>query len=231
MNRRLLAALLRYQWLNERAYIANFIAGIASSVFFTIAFLIFIFLLFHRIGTLAGYDRNQMMMLFFMGQLGFFTSWQLIAEPFADLIRKINSGEFDFMLIRPVPLKSWVTIQGIMPLSGCLQAIPPLILVGFFVKWSLLHLTLGHIMAAIVVWVASITLCYLIILLLVFPAFSTGESSELLHVFWGMGPQQIPYERIPSAMKFSAFNLLPTVMYTSVTTAMLLGKIPVMPTL
>jgi len=225
MKRKLLTALIKYQWLNERAYLGNFIAGIASTIFYTSAFIVFVFLLFHRVGTIAGYTRNDLLLVFFVGQIGFFTTWQGMAEPFAEMIRKINTGEFDFVLIHPVPLKSWVTVQGIEPLSGLLEVIPPMIIISLFINWGELHITPVHLILAGVVWLCSMAMCYLILLLLAAPAFSNGESSELLHVFWGMGPQPLPYERIPTAVKFTAFSVLPTILYTSVVTAVVLGRI------
>lgn len=221
---RLLGALLKYHWQNEFAYPGNFIASVCSTVVYTAMYVIFINLLFNRVGSIGSYSKNDMYVVYFTGQLGFFITMEIFYNGFSSMITLINTGQFDFDLLRPVNIKSWSLLKGVTPFGAVLESLPPLLMIAVFIRWSEINLSILRLAATGLIIIAGITITYTILFLFCLPAFRTGESSELLHVFWGMGPQTVPFERLPKAIKVTAFTILPSLLFGSIGSAVLLGK-------
>jgi ABC-type uncharacterized transport system permease subunit len=217
-------ALLRYQWQNEVAYPANLAARVSSTFFFTVVYIIFLHLLFRKVGSIGSFSQNDMLVVFFLGQIGFFTTVELFYNGFTDMVQMINNGNFDFDLVRPVNIKSWAMLKGINPFIGFAEAIVPILLIGFSIKWQLVNVTAANFGAATAVVLVGIMMTYTLLFLFCLPAFRVGESSELLHIFWGMGPMAIPNQKLPLPAKIAAFSVLPSLLFGSIASSILLGK-------
>lgn len=222
---RLLKSLLYYRLLNEKAYLANFVASMTSAVIYTIVYAIFITLLYQRVDTVAGYSKNDLLSLYLLMQAGFFVALHFFYYPLFELIRLINTGLLDQLLARPIPLKTWIIFNGFNPVLFLLDIIPASAIIMVMIDWSAWQSDIMQIIASGLIWLCGMAIIYALLLLFTYPAFKNGESTELLHVFWGMDPGPIPYERQPKGVKIAAFSVLPVLLYSSVSTAVLLGKL------
>ena len=220
----LLGSFVYFRFLNEKAYLGNFIASMSSAVFYAIVYMLFIHLLFQRVDTVAGYTKNDMIVLYLLLEVGFFLAAYLFYSSFLELIRLVNTGQLDQLLSRPIPLKTWTILNGFSPVQFLMDVVPQSIIVILLIDWGAIHTNLLQIAAGLLVFVCGLMTFYTILLLFCMPAFRQGESSELLHVFWGMTPGPIPYDPMPRSVKLLAFSALPTLLYSSVAAAVLLGK-------
>lgn len=223
----LIIDVLRYRISNEKAYMGNYVASVFSAVFYTIAYVVFINLVFDRVGTVAGYSRNDALLLYMFVQSGFFISANLFYLSFMELIRIINTGLFDQVLLRPFSVKLWSLFLGFRPIAFLLNSVPTVVFVAALVNWSAFDVSLTQVAASIYVFLCGLVLYYTFLFILSLPAFSYGESSELLHIFWGMDTGPIPYERMPRGFKIAAFSILPSLLYASVAAGVFLGKITI----
>lgn len=227
MNLRVALTAVWYRFLNEKAYAGNFIAAMSSAVFYTITYMLFIHLIFDRVGAVAGYSKNDVMVIYMFMQAGFFLSLTLMYDSCLELIAQINNGLFDLTLLRPVSVKVWSQFMGFRPVAFLMDFVPSATIVAILIDWSLVDTNIAQIIAGVIILVCGIVVMGTVLFLLSLPAFSQGDSTELLHVFWGLDPGPIPYDKLPRPVKVAAFSMIPTLLYSAVATAVFLGKLNV----
>ena len=85
------------------AYKADFFSELAAGMLGTIAGLVFVLLLFHRVPDLAGWRREEVFLIYGLSLIpyGLFNVISINLYEFAD--RYIIEGRFDRLLLRPMP--------------------------------------------------------------------------------------------------------------------------------
>ncbi len=219
-------AIIAERYKIEKAYIADLWGGAASTLVFMATFIVFVDLIYRRVGQIGDYTRNDMLVLTFLGQLSFFTIRRFSLDPALDLIQKVNTGRFDYFLLRPHSVRQHLLANTIQPISILTVNLTPLLLLSFFINWGDIHTNTLQIMAAITVFLCAQLLIRTITLILTLPVFYIGESTELVYLIFGMtSVTQIPYNLLSKSTQILSFVLAPTIISTAASGGVLLGKI------
>jgi hypothetical protein len=115
-NIKLLKRLIISNWQYETAYFTSNIFATLSPVVYTLSFLLFISVVFQNVSSIAGYSKDEMLFLFFVGQLSFY-SFSFWSEGGVIIEKYVNNGNLDYILTRPVSSIFFVTMHKIMPLD------------------------------------------------------------------------------------------------------------------
>ncbi|MFA5291055.1 MAG: ABC-2 family transporter protein, partial [Candidatus Paceibacterota bacterium] len=110
---RILRANLINTFQTETAYFGNNWGNMISTIIYVTVQILFINVIYSRVNTFAGYDKNEMYFLLFIGQFGFYLLWGISEMNNQTLIKDINRGSLDFLLVLPVPSLWYVTFRKI----------------------------------------------------------------------------------------------------------------------
>lgn len=224
-NTEVTKAILKEQVRTETAYLASFWADILSASAYVATTAIFIDLLIRRSGLIAGYSRNDFYFMMLINQITYFGVTKFLVKPMFLLVESVRSGNFDHMLLRPMPLKLNLYTRAIQPVNAFTSAAPSIIIFSLIVDWSKLNIDLGSLLAGIVVWLAGFVIYNTYIFTLAYPVFSEGDSTDALSGFyWSLSMNQMPYQKLPWAMKSLSLFLMPSLLMTAGSVAVILSK-------
>ena len=219
------AAFLRDRARNDLAYIGNFWSELASTMLYVITFILFIQLLFSRIGTMGNFSKDEFLFMTLIGQFTFYF-WSIVLFPAVmQLVANVRSGAFDFVLLRPISAKYYTFISAIRPFYGLFISVPNLILFSFIIDWSNIVLTPVSVMIGVLIWCCAMVILATIMLLLALPVFIQGDATDMINMSYSMfSVIEMPYNLLPTGLKFASFTILPTLLATAGTAYVMLGK-------
>src|SRR6185503_15867192 len=119
-----------------------------------IMFILFIDQLFARVGHFAGYSKNDFYFLFFVSQLGFYLCYYGIFFPMQRLVESVRNGNFDLLLLKPVPHRAFLYISGMQMYELLLTAAPSLLIMALLINWSIIAVTPLSFVLGLIVWVS-----------------------------------------------------------------------------
>jgi len=202
----------------ERAYLGNFWFGMLTKLMYNLMFILFIDQLYHRVGQLGDFSKNEFLFLYLVSQLGFYICYYGIFFALKKLILTVRTGSFDLLLLKPVPHRAFLYISGMSAFELVLTALPSLLILGGLINWGGLHVSLLSLGLGLVI-------CNTFLFGLVLPVFSRGDSSDALDVFYSitsMGQQ--PFSKLPNAMKVAAMVIFPQILIAGAAGEVLLIK-------
>jgi ABC-type uncharacterized transport system permease subunit len=186
----------------ERAYFGNFWFSILARIFYNITFIVFIDALFQRVGHVAGYSRSDFMFMFFVSQLGFYIMYLFVFTGLLKLVENVRTGQFDLLLLKPVPHRLFLYIRGVTPIDFLLTTLTTLPLSFVQINWSELTMTPESLALGFVVWVCGMVIGNTFLFTLTLPAFKAGDSSDMMNIFYSVTSiSQVPYSKLPIFMK------------------------------
>ncbi|MCW1908374.1 MAG: ABC-2 family transporter protein [Candidatus Saccharibacteria bacterium] len=222
---RVVLASQKEQIRSETAFLANFWADVLTAIIYVVTQTVFIDLLFRRAGLIAGYSRNDFFFLMFVNQFTYFSTTRLLALPMFLLVDSVRFGHFDLMMLRPVPLRAYLYARAIKPISTLLAAVPSLLIFGAMIDWSRLNIGLSSVILGIIVWISGYFIFRTFIFALAYPVFTEGDATDSLSgFFWTASMNQMPYQNLPQFMKVLSLFIIPTLLMTAGTVAVILMK-------
>ena len=227
MNRylRLLSLQLRISIASAMAYRANFvIEGVMSLVWMTIT-LIPLIIVFDGRDTVAGWTRPEAMivMAYFMAVRAVLEG--LITPSLVDLVEKIRSGSFDYVLLKPVDAQAMVSASRYEPwkvfdLAGAIA----LVIYAFVLRGaapSAAQLVLG-----IVLFGSGIVAAYALWILCAAAAFWVGRLDNLMYLLGSIfDTARWPVMVFPAAWRFVFTYVIPIAVMTTFPAMALLGTL------
>ena len=223
-------ALLRDRSRNDLAYIGNFWAEVASTFFFVVTFLLFIELLYARIGTIGTFTKDDFLFMALVGQFTFYVWAQTHYASMFRLVESVRSGAFDFVLLRPLSAKFYTFLSAMRPVYGLFVSVPNIILFCIVIDWSNIAITAISFIAGLIVWVCAMIILATIMLLLTLPVFTQGDATDMLSGSYSLlSMPEIPFNYLPKGMQFLSFTLLPTLLATGGAAYVMLNKGPILP--
>jgi ABC-2 type transport system permease protein len=209
-------SLLRFRIQNEKAYVGNFWAELASTTLFIITFIAFSSLLFAKIGNFGGYTKNDFLFMTLIGQASFYT-WALIMYPaFSQLIANVRTGSFDFMLLKPISTRFYVYAAAFRPIYALFVTIPNILILIWVIDWSQIALSISSVLLGLIVWVSGMLILNTLMLILASPVFTQGDATDMLNSTYALfSITQMPYNLLPPIMKFLGFITIPTLLATA----------------
>lgn len=166
---------IKIQWLLLKAnfevflqYRNNALVGSLGALFYNIGAVLFINILFSRVDSVAGWDRWDLIFLYAIGQilayLYYFATFQNIHN-FSSLI---NSGDFDFLLLKPYNSIIYSTLRK-FSMESILHMIIPFGFIYYILQHKVYNITLLSVFLFLFSLVASYIMIHLINVVLVVP--------------------------------------------------------------
>lgn len=222
---RLLRASTVNTFQSETAYFGNNWGNLVSTVFYTIVQILFINVLYSRVTTFAGYDKNEMFFLLFVSQLGFYFHWAFGNINHKLLIEDVRRGTLDFLLILPVPALWYATFRKIPLLSILRDGVPNLIILGLLIDWAILPLTITSVIFAIIVFFLGQIAWEGFAFLLLLPVFWQGDSKQIYSLNYTLrDSENVPWEGYRPVFQFGLSVLIPTLLLAMIPVSVALGK-------
>ncbi len=209
----------------ERAYLGNFWFGMLTKLAYNAMFILFIDQLFHRVGQLGDFTKNEFLFVYLVSQFGFYVCYYGIFFPLKKLIMQVRNGSFDLMLLKPVPHRAFLYISGMSAFELLLTALPSLLILGGLIDWGQIHVSAASVALGLTVWCSGIIISNTVLLLLTLPVFKNGDATDSLDVYYSITPMaQQPYSKLPSAMQIAALVIFPQIIIAGATSEVLLMK-------
>jgi ABC-type uncharacterized transport system permease subunit len=218
-------AAFREQARAEKAHLGNFWFGMLSKLIYNVMFLLFVDQLYARVGHFAGYSKNDFLFLYFVSQFGFYICYYGIFFPMQRLIQTVRNGNFDLLLLKPVPHRAFLYVNGMTPYELLFTALPSMFIMGALINWGALTISPVSFALGLVVWASGIVICNTIVFALALPVFKTGDATDTLSTFYSItSMSQMPYTRLPGFMKIGALVVFPQIIIAGAASEVLLMK-------
>ena len=201
---------------SQLVYTTNFWAITVGTLAFSAVMVLFIIMLSMRVGTIAGYGRDSFILMILIGQLTWLVMTTTMGKPMARLNEQVNNGNFDFVLLRPMSSLWYVYANGTDLVYALLNIGPYLVITLPFINWDNLAIPVSRLLPALLVWVSGLGLMRFMYLLMALPAFTSGDSGNLLDVSYSMLSQYLfPFSATPTYMKVLGMSVIPTILLIS----------------
>lgn len=210
----------------DTAYVFEAWGNMMSTLVYTASYLAFIAVVYANVDTLAGYTRNEMMLLAFMAQATYYclAAWSI--ENAKDLIKDVNRGDLDLVLIRPMPALFYLTFRRIYLMGLLRDALIPMVLISTLINWPELGLTWTAVLAGIVVALAGQWALHVIHFLFAFPVFWLGESDNIFTITYALSSLDVvPYEGLTNPLKWLFTLAIPIFIPSAMAASVMLGHI------
>jgi len=224
---KILQASFVYNWQIDSAYPAANFSRILGSALYTITTLIYINILYQKLGSIAGYNQQEMLVFFAVGQVALFTIASFSYDNILDLITMVNSGGLDLILTKPLPSLFYISIRNVSLYRVIVENVGSLTIMSMYIKWSLLHISFQSIAGAIIIFICGLICMHVIHFIAALPVFWIGESSNLLDSTWSFEynvGRTIPYEGFSAPFQILFTTLIPSLITTGLSTSVLLSK-------
>lgn len=208
----------------ETAYFWEKWGGIASTFIYTVTYLVFINVIFSNVTTFAGYSKNEILFLTFIGQITFYLAWSISLTNTKNLIENVNTGSLDLLLTKPVPTLFYLQTKTISVINLLRDGIPTLILISLSIEWSALHLNPILIACGIGTFIAGHIAFNGFQFLFALPVFWYGEAQNIFGISYSFIDSSVPYEGYPKSIRNGIAIIIPLILATQVTTSVILGK-------
>lgn len=211
----------------ELAYAGNNWASVLSTMFYTLAVLIFIKVIYSNVQIVAGYSYNEMLLYFFVYQLTYYGNVIVTVRNLNDLIPDVNSGNLDMVLVKPVPTLFFLMTRSISVVSIMTDAIPPILAIIFSINWHSLIISPLQLMVGFFVWIFGLVALHVFQLLASLPAFWFGESQNILDLASSTASASgtmIPLEGYSQNLQKLFGTVIPMLIASGFTASILLGK-------
>jgi ABC-2 type transport system permease protein len=219
---KLLLTIAKFNWQQETAYFGNAIVGAITPAMYILSFLLLVSVLFQNISSFAGYSRNEMFFLIFVGQVLFY-AYSFWSEGADYMETYVNNGMFDYVLTKPVPSLFYITFHRIKPLEGLINFVGPLTPTWLIVDWGGLALHMGNLVWALLILWFGVVLYQQFQFLTSMICFWTGRSKQANLIVYAASSQSIPLEGFDTSLRRLFLGVVP-VYVSSVAASVMLGK-------
>ncbi len=219
---RLLLQIIRCNWQQEVAYFGNVLIGAITPAMYILSFLLFVSVLFRNITSLAGYTRNEMFFLIFVGQISFY-AYSFWSDGADYMETYVNNGMFDYVLTKPVPSLFYMTIHRIKLLEGIINFVGPLTPTWLIIDWRALPLHMENLWWTVVIFLCGVILYEQFQFLTSMISFWTGRSKQANLIVYAASSQSIPLEGFNTSLRRLFLGAVP-VFVSSVVASVMLGK-------
>jgi len=217
---------LEYNFKVDTAYWFENASSVIFVLIYAILLLLFNEMIFTSTESIGSYDKNMMRFFFTVASFNFFVFGYMLIPSLMTMVRDINTGTFDYNLIRPVPSLFYTLTKKLSWFTLLRDGVAQTLLLAIFVKWSSLGLTAPNVLIAIIIWSLGQYLTQYVIFLFAVTAFKTGESSSMIEIVWVFDyrlNRTIPFDPLPSSIKAGFMFIFPILYTTGVAVSVALG--------
>jgi ABC-2 type transport system permease protein len=211
-------------WQSETAYFGDAWGNVLSTTIYTLTYIMFVSIIYSNVKLLAGYNRDEMLFLLFLSQIGFYLMSSLSFANVKNMIIAVNRGSFDLLLVKPLPALFYTSLRKISVISLLRDAVPALFFVALALNWGNLPFALPNILAGIIIMVAGQFAMNGFLFLLGLPVFWFGESSSLFYLGYPFTSSDLPYEGVTGSARLVLGVMIPALIPASLAASVMLGK-------
>lgn len=211
----------------ETAYFAENWINLFSTLLFTITQIALVEFLFGNITSLAGFDKNDIYFLLFLGQVAFYTQVAITFTPATEFAEDVNRGNLDLMLTKPAPTIWHAYTKSISVVHLLRDGVPPMVPLVLLIDWSALDISAYTLLAGIVIFIAGFVIDHVLVFALSLVSFWSGSSTFILNYFWVERTEtKIPFEALFNWFQVLMFVFAPVFVVVSLSTSVMLGHTP-----
>lgn len=211
----------------ETAYFAENWVNVFSTLLFTATQIALVEFLFGNITSLAGFDKNDIYFLLFLGQVAFYTQVAITFTPATEFAEDVNRGNLDLMLTKPVPTLWHAYTKSISIVHLLRDGLPPMVPLVLLINFSALDISAYTLLAGVVIFIAGFIIDHVLIFTLSLASFWSGSSTFILNFFWAERTEtKIPFEALFGWFQALMFVFAPVFVVVSLSTSVMLGHTP-----
>jgi len=219
---KLLIKIVKISWQHDTAYFANTALSQITPLFYVGSFLLFISVLYQNIDSIAGYQKQEILLLVMIGQLSYY-SYSFWGQSPLKLVYQVNNGALDYLLTKPVSSLFMATTLSIKPLDAIINFLGPFTPAWLIIDWSQLDLHINNLPFAAVILLCGVILFHQTQFILSMIVFWTGNGKQASYLIYAASSQSIPLEGFSTSLKLIFTAVIP-VYASSVVTSVILGK-------
>lgn len=216
---------LRYRWKAETAYFGNNWSNMFSTTAYTATTLIGLSIVYTKVPSIAGVDRNQMFFIFLIGQIAFYISMVGTTTTISKLADDIRTGRFDMMLVRPQPIV-WGAITSNTSLLGLVRdGLPALIPYIFLLRPADLGVEFTQALAGVGIFICGVIfdVCLFHALALTTVWHQADETALRTYSFVSRNSNLLPYSAYPVWFRALTFVFFPSFIAAVLASTVALG--------
>ena len=211
-------------WQQETAYFGNSWGNLASTIMYTLTYLVFIHVIFANTRTLAGYSKDEMLLLLFVIQVNFYLIQMWSYNNVIRMVDDVNMGSFDMLLTKPLPALYYSSIRSVNVLTTLRDGIPSLTLFALAITWSNLHTSFVGVLAGAVIVLLGQLAMNVFFFLLGVPVFWFGQSADLLGIGYSFMSVNLPYEGVGRGLRLALTSFVPCLLASGLAVSVMIGK-------
>ncbi|MFH1547438.1 MAG: ABC-2 family transporter protein [bacterium] len=218
---------IKYNLQIELAYPASNWGSILSTLFYSLALIFFIEVVYLNVTNVVGYDRNQMLLMFLVGQSSFYICWSTWYKGIEELPQDISNGRFDLILTKPLDSKFYTSVHKARIFVIFREGILPMTILSSIIDWKGLNLEPLNILVGIVISILGMISFHNLMIITVIPSFWFGRIESLHRVMYNMydlTTEKVPLEGFPDVFKIVFTYFFPLLFITGYSSSVILEK-------
>lgn len=216
---------IRASLTRELEFRTNFLLGLLRQLFWFAGYVIVIEIIFTNVDTLSGWTQSEALLILALSRLNEGIINLLFAMNIMDFPRVVQTGQFDFVLTKPVPAQFYMAFKHVNLYQFGNISIGLLLFI-----YALLHLPgtvgLGSFLLLAVLSALGITIFYALLIMVAALVFFL-ERLEALWSFMTLfsEPLTVPFDIFPRATRITLTYILPIAFVVFVPAQSLTGRL------
>ncbi len=218
-------------WQIDTAYFMTKWLKVVLFMVYNVSLIIFVSVLFTKVDSIAGYSRNEMFFLIFMGQVAHCTARLWDMGNILSMITDVNRGDLDLVLAKPLPSLFYVTFKNISVIDFLKEGVPTIAIFAQLVNWRTLAIIPVNLFAGFIVLFMGQVIFHVFEFAFALSVFWIGESREVFYFSRNFTEQDIPFEGYPNFLKAIFTTIIPIAITGGLSSSVTLGKTPALQSL
>lgn len=207
----------------ETSYFGNNIGNLLSTVFYSLALLLFIEVIYSNTSTFAGYTQNEMYFLFLIVQLNFYIDWMWSTNNLGALMDDVRSGNLDLVLTKPLPELFYISTKDFNILSAFKDGLPNIIILIVLIDWA--SLSVQYVFLGILIFLFGQLAWNCLRFMFAVPVFWLGDNRQFFSISGTFArTDNIPYEGFSRPLKIVFTAVVPILITSQLSVSVMLGK-------
>jgi len=227
-NLKLITKIIKNSTELDLAYFWNNWLSLLSVVIYMATNILFIDIIFSKVNNIAGYSRDEILLISLTSQFWFFFTSMIFIKNIQNFIKDVNRGDFDLILSKPLPSLLYTMFRNINLLAVLREGVPSAFLIVVVIKWTNLNLEFSNIAFGILIMITGTFISGIINFIFSLPVFWLGQSQSIGDAFYQLedlsGHSNFVLEAYPNILKIFFTFFLPTLVSSSISTSVLVGK-------
>lgn len=192
------------------AYRFNLVLSGVANILWIIGQIYYLNFIFDRVDTFDGWSKTDVILLFAFMQTFAYALFIFIWDSFPHFYLKLNNGEFDSLLLKPINIKFLLTFQNISvaQIFTFILTVLPLFIIGLS---GVQNVSASSLFFSIVLTATAIGIMYFISLTILGAAFLIGDIASLFDLIIGSSGEfiKVPLSIFPSGMRLLFTLIIP----------------------